>query len=155
MMNSVYTPPLNPRRPREMAGMFPINRLTSARQTRPDMGVIMIVDDCPPLRNILSRMVSLAGYRSILAPNAMEALKKCRLRQPDLILLDVNLPAVNGLYTQLRQEPATRSIPIILTGVYGTGWSQRLVKAEGAVDFLTIPASYKTLLGRVERWLRQ
>ena len=97
----------------------------------------------------------MAGYRVDLAISGLEALQKCRFRPPDLLLLDADLPAVNGFCTQLRQEPATRHIPLILTGLFGAWWSQHPITVDGSVDFLPIPISYETLLERIEQWLRQ
>ena len=157
MINSIYAPPLNLRRSREIAITLPLERLAGTRQAPLTKGTILIVNDCPPLRDILSRMLVEARYRVESVSGGWEAVTKSHFHPPDLILLDADLPVVNGVeaYSQLRQEPTTRHLPIILTSVYETYLSSYLVKAGGSIDFLAIPASYETLLGRVEQWMRR
>jgi CheY-like chemotaxis protein len=82
--------------------------------SRPDK--ILVVDDDRIIIEVLGQSLSLAGYEVITAADGEQGLEYARKLDPDLILLDVMMPKLDGysVCTQLKQDPATRLIPIII-----------------------------------------
>jgi two-component system phosphate regulon response regulator PhoB len=77
---------------------------------------VLIVDDEPDLAGLLAYNLGRAGFSTILAHTGEEALKQVRTRPPDLVLLDLMLPDMDGadLYRQLRADPATSALPVLV-----------------------------------------
>ena len=77
---------------------------------------ILIVDDSPTERHVLNDMLTKAGYEVVASDNGEDAIQKAKSVQPDLILMDVVMPGLNGFQATraISRDPETRSIPIIL-----------------------------------------
>ena len=76
---------------------------------------ILIVDDSPTERHVLNDMLTKAGYEVVASDNGEDAIQKAKSVQPDLILMDVVMPGLNGFQATraISRDPETRSIPII------------------------------------------
>ena|SRR5215469_5146181 len=113
---------------------------------------ILVVDDDPELVELVSFNLKHAGYAIGTASNGVEAIKKARTLVPDLILLDVMMPELDGFAVCeiLRRDSATASIPIMmLTAI--TGELGRLAGlGSGATDFVSKPFSPRLLVTRIE-----
>lgn len=120
-------------------------------------GTILIVDDTPENLAVLSDLLSEANYRVLVATDGLSALEQITLLKPDIILLDVMMPGIDGFETckRLKRNPATTAIPII----FMTGLSELddLLKGfgEGAVDYIVKPIRPPEVLARVEAQLSQ
>ncbi len=120
-------------------------------------GTILIVDDTPGNLAVLSDMLSEANYRVLVATDGQSALEQIRYLKPDIILLDVMMPGIDGFETchQLKQDSETKDIPII----FMTGLSEldNLLRgfSEGAVDYIVKPIRPAEVLARVEAQLSQ
>lgn len=120
-------------------------------------GTILIVDDTPENLAVLSDLLSEANYRVLVATDGLSALEQITLLKPDIILLDVMMPGIDGFETckRLKRNPATTAIPII----FMTGLSELddLLKGfgEGAVDYIVKPVRPPEVLARVEAQLSQ
>jgi DNA-binding response OmpR family regulator len=116
---------------------------------------LLIVEDNTDLLELLRLGLKDAGYLVITAANGVEAIQLARNVQPDLILLDVLLPELDGFEVceSLRKDPVTAPIPVImLTGL--TGEFTRYAGLEsGADEYVTKPARLEQLLPRIEHWL--
>src|SRR5437899_3810701 len=116
---------------------------------------ILVVEDDADLVELLSFNLKQAGFSVGTASEGVEALKKARSLLPDLILLDLMLPELDGFAVCeiLRRDPATTSIPIIIL----TAMSSQLARVTGlscgANDYITKPFSMKALLSKVESML--
>ena len=113
---------------------------------------ILVVDDEPDQVEILSINLRECGYRVLTADNGLEALNQARRHLPDLILMDVMMPDINGLSVCeiLRCQPSTGKIPIIMLTALG-GQIPRLSGMEaGADEFLTKPITTEELRERIE-----
>jgi diguanylate cyclase (GGDEF)-like protein len=111
---------------------------------------ILIVDDEPKNRNLLEALLKPEGYLTITASNGANALAITTEKLPDLILLDVMMPDMNGydITVKLKTNPATRNIPIIILSALDDRSSKLAGLNAGAEDFLTKP------IDRIELWAR-
>ena len=119
-------------------------------------GRILVVDDHQPNRELLEEMLVPHGYQVIGAGNGEESIRLVSECQPDLVLLDVNMPGMNGFEVcrRLRGDPKTASLPIIMVTAL-TQREQRLQGIEaGANDYLTKPIDRTDLLLRVRNALQ-
>ena len=118
--------------------------------------LILVVDDDSHVRNLLVRFLAEEGYPSIVATNGEEALAIVKREPPDLILLDVDMPVMDGLETcrRLKNDERTALIPVtMITG--RTDDSDRTEGIEaGADDFLNKPFDEATLRARIRTQLR-
>ena len=115
---------------------------------------ILIADDDVELRELISFALRQAGYLVIQAPDGAEALRLHDQEQPDLLILDVNMPRVNGLDV-CRRVRAEASTPIMMLTVRSSEEDQVQALDIGADDYLTKPFSPRTLLARVRALLRR
>ena len=115
---------------------------------------VLVVDDEWELRNLLTEFLAGEGYDVIQASNGEEALELAEKEEPQVILLDVKMPGIDGIEVcrRLKEEDKTRFIPIIMV----TALEDRDVDAfvEGADDFVTKPFSLVELSFRVKSMLR-
>ena len=114
-------------------------------------GTVLIVDDEPDVCETLENLLSLQGYNLAFASDGLEALRKAAELVPDLILLDVKMPGVDGFEVcrRLRADPLLAEVPIImLTGLTHSNSRLRGIKA-GADDFLSKPFDPIELQARV------
>ena len=116
---------------------------------------ILLVDDNKDLLELLRLNFKDAGFSIITATDGIEALKKARSVLPDVILLDLMLPELDGFAVceQLRRDPATASVPILML----SGMSGQIPKyaglESGGTDFISKPASPAALLARIREVL--
>jgi two-component system, OmpR family, alkaline phosphatase synthesis response regulator PhoP len=113
---------------------------------------VLVVDDDPDLLDLLSYNLRKAGFWVGTASDGVQALKKVRLLSPDLMLLDVMLPELDGLAVceLLRRDPATANIPIILLTALSSELARISGLGSGADDYVTKPFSLRDLVERVK-----
>jgi DNA-binding response OmpR family regulator len=121
------------------------------------MSRILVVEDDPDIADLISRSLRRAGHAVELMGTGAGVAEAVRASVPDLLLLDLMLPAVDGLTIcqRLRAEPATAGVPIIILTARGEE-SDRVAGLElGADDYVTKPFSPKELAARVTALLRR
>jgi signal transduction histidine kinase/CheY-like chemotaxis protein len=123
------------------------------------IGSILIVEDDLDTTHMLTESLQRAGYRVMVTSNGRQAIALARDDQPDLILLDLRLPRMDGvtILHHLKRSPKTAKIPVvIMTGsvTLDTVRRQQFV-AMGAVDFLAKPFDVPTLIGKIESVLNR
>jgi DNA-binding response OmpR family regulator len=116
---------------------------------------ILVVEDDADLVELLSFNLKKAGFAIGTASDGTDALKKARSVLPDLILLDLMLPEMDGyaVCETLRRDPATASIPIIMLTAMSSELARLAGFESGANDFVTKPFNLKHLLMRIEGML--
>jgi len=121
------------------------------------MSKILLVEDNEMNRDMLSRRLERKGYTVTMALDGAEGLHKARSESPDLILMDMSLPVIDGWEAtrQLKADEATRAIPIIaLTAHAMTGDREKCLKA-GCTDYATKPINRQRLLAQIARNLNE
>jgi two-component system, cell cycle sensor histidine kinase and response regulator CckA len=119
-------------------------------------GVILVVDDTPTNLEVLFNLLGNSGLRVLIAENGESAIEKAHYAPPDLILLDVVMPGMDGFETcrRLKSSPITAAIPIIFLTA-ATDLVDKMQGFElGAVDFITKPLHCEEVLARVKTHLR-
>jgi len=114
-----------------------------------------VVEDDPDLVELLSFNLRACGFVVSTADNGVDGLKKARLIIPDLILLDLMLPQLDGfgVCEILRRDPTTAAIPIIMVTAMSSQFARLAGLEAGANDYITKPFSPKQLLSRVQEML--
>src|SRR5205807_4211476 len=115
---------------------------------------IMVVDDDPQIRRVLRTALVAQGYEAIDARNGEEAVERLSEEKPDLIILDVNMPRMNGLEA-CRVIRSTSDIPIIMLTVRDAESDKIQALDAGADDYVTKPFSSPELLARIRAALRR
>jgi phosphate regulon transcriptional regulator PhoB len=118
---------------------------------------VLIVEDEPDIRELVVHHLKREGYQVSVAASGEEALRQVQASPPDLVLLDLMMPAMNGLEVcrRLRQDPVTASLPIVMLTAKGDEVDRVLGLELGADDYVVKPFSPKELLARVRAVLRR
>ena len=120
-------------------------------------GKILVVDDEVYIVHILDFSLGMEGYEVITALDGEAALEKARNEKPDLIVLDIMMPKLDGYETckALKSESKTKDIPVILLSAKGRNADQKLGFEVGADDYITKPFSPRKLVERINAILGQ
>lgn len=116
---------------------------------------VLIVEDNELNRDMLSRRLTKRGYDVVLAVDGAHGLVMARESAPDLILMDMSLPLIDGWEATrlLKGDPRTGAIPIIALTAHAMAGDEAKARAAGCDDFDTKPVELPRLLGKIERWL--
>ena len=115
------------------------------------MAQILIVDDSPTEAHILKGMLEKNGFEIETAENGTEGIERAKELKPDLILMDVVMPGLNGFQAtrQLTKNPETADIPVIIVTTKDQETDRVWGLRQGAKDFLTKPVVEKTLMEKI------
>lgn len=118
---------------------------------------ILIIEDDRSLADVLDYNLRQDGYQTFVAPDGQVGLQQARLKLPDLIVLDLMLPIVDGLEIcrRLRADPVTRNILVLMLTAKSEETDQVAGFSVGTDDYVTKPFSVKVLLERVRALLRR
>ena len=116
---------------------------------------ILAVDDEPELTELITYHLGRLGYQVTTAANGWEAIDSIHRERPDVILLDLMLPDLDGfgVCELLRRDPATATIPIIIISAWASLDSRNLGLELGALDYITKPFSPHELVERVNHFI--
>ncbi len=120
------------------------------------MITVLVAEDNPENRKLIEDTLQSNGYRLLYARDGHETLAVARAQNPDLLLLDINMPGINGfeVCAQLKADPATAQMPILMITALSDIEDRVRGLGLGAEDYITKPFSPRELLARVEAHLR-
>ena len=116
-------------------------------------GTILVVEDHPVNRELVVDVLEAAGYKVLQAEDGSGLVDRVKAALPDLIILDLQLPVVDGLTLarQLTADPACRKIPVLAMSAFATPGEDAQVKAAGCAGLLTKPLDIRGLVQAVAR----
>jgi DNA-binding response OmpR family regulator len=120
-------------------------------------GRVLVVDDDPDVREVVSTALGDAGYDAIVAADGVAALELARAVAPDAVVLDVRMPLLTGeeVHRALRHDGATRYVPVIFLSAQKNAKDKARVLLEGADDYVTKPFDTDELVARVTGAIRR
>lgn len=115
------------------------------------MAKILVVEDDALNREMIMRRLKLEGYDSVSAANGLQAVSVAQSEQPDLILMDIGLPILNGWQAtqRIKAAPETTEIPIIALTAYAMREDYAQCLAAGCDEFETKPIDFPRLFGKI------
>ena len=118
-------------------------------------GTVLVVDDMDSQRTLLGSLLSQVNLRPVMAEGGHDAIDRAGSLQPDLILMDVRMPGMDGITAakHLKSQPGTRHIPIVAVTASSPGASPRIIRDNGFDDHLPKPIDIDTLLAVLARHL--
>ena len=117
--------------------------------------LVLVVDDYEDNRRMFSEYLRLAGFRSEVASNGVEGLAKAAALRPEVIVMDLAMPDLDGFEVtrRLRADEATRRIPVIALTAYPLGYSRHAALEAGCDTYLSKPCGPKQLVAEIRRLL--
>jgi CheY-like chemotaxis protein len=116
---------------------------------------ILLVEDNEFNRDMLSRRLQRKGFEVIIAEDGSQGIRLAREGHPDIILMDMDLPVLDGWEAtrRLKADPATRGIPVLALTAHAMQTDRDRAMASGCDDFATKPIEFNTLLEKIHRAL--
>ena len=125
-----------------------------AKNKSPHPPLVSIVDDDVSVRRSTQRLLRSAGFRAEAFASAEEFLSSGLAKETDCLILDLRMPAMNGLQLQRQLADASNPIPIIFLSAHASADDERRALQAGAIQFLPKPASKDTLLLAIRNALK-
>ena len=119
------------------------------------MTKVMIVDDDEMIRSSLSASLAKSGYDTCVAKDGVEALRRYASEEPDIVVLDIMMPALNGYETCIRLRQMQADVPVIFLSAKGDIVDKTIGFSTGADDYLSKPFDTAELVLRIEAVLRR
>jgi len=118
---------------------------------------VLVVDDDEDMLSLLKKILSDSKYNVLQASNGKECIEKAKEFSPDIIIMDVMMPELDGIATilKLRSHENTRSIPIIMCTAVNESEDEIVARNLGAVDYVRKTPQMNELIARLERFLNQ
>jgi DNA-binding response OmpR family regulator len=120
-------------------------------------GKVLVIDDEEYIQHILNFSFGAEGYDVVTAADGEEGIKKAKSEKPDIIVLDIMMPKMDGYEAckRLKTDPNTKSIPVILLTAKGREVDRKLGSQAGADDYVVKPFSPGRLIERVEGMMKR
>jgi two-component system cell cycle response regulator DivK len=117
---------------------------------------ILVVEDHEDNRRIVRDLLTSVGYEMIEARTGEDAVRLAEAERPDLILMDIQLPGIDGLEAtrRIRESPALQSIPVIAVTSYALSGDDAKVRQAGCDDYVAKPFSPRALLAKIRERLK-
>lgn len=119
------------------------------------MATILLVEDNELNRDMLSRRLLRRDFEVVMAVDGQEGVAMANEKQPDLILMDMSLPVLDGWSAtrQLKANPSTAGIPVIALTAHAMDGEREKCLEAGCDDFDTKPVEFKRLLEKINHWI--
>jgi len=117
--------------------------------------LILVAEDNETTRDLVQTQLTLLGYRVTTAKNGVEAIAKAIAELPDLIVMDIQMPVMDGLdaASQIRKEPTTQVIPILAATAKTMSGDKERCLAAGCNDYIAKPFTHRQLQFAIEKLL--
>ena len=119
------------------------------------MARILLIEDSPTDTAVLTRMLERHGHQVLASASAEDGIELCKRELPDVVLMDLVLPGMNGFQATraLSREPATKSIPVLIVSTKGMDTDRAWGLRQGAKDYIVKPPSEDALIARIDQLL--
>ena len=116
---------------------------------------VLYVEDAEVIRDTIARLLELNGYEVTYAKNGQEGVEKAVNWQPDVILMDLRMPVMDGFKAieQIKSDPRTRYIPVFVVSAWSSKKDRTQAKIAGATDFFVKPPDLNQLIAAIEHVL--
>jgi twitching motility two-component system response regulator PilH len=119
------------------------------------MAKILLIEDSPTDTAVLTQLLQRNGHEVIASSSAEDGIERCKREQPDLVLMDVVLPGMNGFQATraLSRDEATRAIPVLIVSTKGMETDKAWGLRQGARDYIVKPPVESELVERINALL--
>lgn len=119
------------------------------------MARILLIEDSPTDTAVLTRLLERHGHQVLAATSAEDGIEVCKRELPDLVLMDVVLPNMNGFQATraISRESTTRHIPVVIVSTKGMETDRAWGMRQGARDYIVKPPNEDTLIARINELL--
>lgn len=119
------------------------------------MARILLIEDSPTDTAVLTRLLERHGHQVIASASAEDGIEVCKRELPDVVLMDVVLPGMNGFQATraLSREPSTKAIPVLIVSTKGMDTDRAWGLRQGARDYIVKPPSEDALIARIDQLL--
>lgn len=126
----------------------------SSAEARPAPKKVLLVEDDTDNRWVVARLLSVAGYAIVEAEDGQQAIEKAREEKPDLILMDLALPRLDGWEAtrRLKADPELRHIPVLALTAFAMEGDEEKARAAGCDDYITKPVRSVTIRDMVRKY---
>lgn len=126
--------------------------MTPRPKARPVQKKILVVDDEKAMLRQISVLLEGLGYRPVTARNALEGMRLVGMDEPDLVILDIRMPRLDGFefLRSLRESPKTKQLPVIIVSALSNPESRLKASEMGVVKYLVKPYEAEELIGAVK-----
>jgi CheY-like chemotaxis protein len=120
------------------------------------MGKILLVEDNPMNRDMLSRRLTRHGFSVVMAEDGRQGIASAQAEDPDVILMDMSLPEIDGWEAtrRLKSDRTTRRIPVIALTAHAMSSDRQRCMEAGCDDYDTKPVDFQRLLGKIQAALQ-
>ena len=127
----------------------------SKKMLRDEMSKILLVEDNEMNRDMLSRRLARKEFEVVIAVDGQAGVNMATSESPDLILMDLSLPIIDGWEAtrQIKADPATQSIPVIALTAHAMAGDEQKALEAGCDDYDTKPVNLKRLLDKIDKFL--
>jgi twitching motility two-component system response regulator PilH len=117
------------------------------------VATILIIDDSPTDVRVFTTLLERAGHQVVAVSTAEEGIERVRADMPDLVIMDVIMPGMNGFQATrtLTRDPKTQSVPIVMITTKSMETDRVWGLRQGAKDFMVKPVAESELLGRIQK----
>ena len=122
-----------------------------------EQATILVVEDNEWSRDLLARWLLRRGYHVLLAVDGREGISKARYLAPDLVIMDMSLPEIDGWEAtrRLKADPTTRDIPIVALTAHAMASDRQKAMTAGCDDYHTKPVDFESLLRSIQAFLQR
>jgi twitching motility two-component system response regulator PilH len=120
------------------------------------MSKILVVEDSAPQREMISELLQKSGLVVSVATDGVEAIEKIQTYKPDLVVLDIVMPRMNGFEVcrQIKSDPQTQNVPVVLCSSKTEDFDRYWGMKQGADAYIAKPFQPRELIGTIKQFLR-